>query len=199
KPSMVSDSDSEFELTLDDSSSDAASMEHAALEELQEEKDVSRGDIFETDFEVPPLEDSSSASEAVALETDTELSGEDYSEVVVEETSEADLGEEGSVDVDLAEEDLVAAPSASQALRGVPTAYAEEEELAAVPAGEYRPAPWGPVPAILLLLAFPFMFLGVLIGYQTVETMVGYQQPQKPVAPLIRSIASTLDMELKDQ
>ncbi|MDW8244870.1 MAG: hypothetical protein RMJ88_16830, partial [Thermogemmata sp.] len=36
KPSMVSDSDSEFELTLDDSSSDAASMEHAALEELQE-------------------------------------------------------------------------------------------------------------------------------------------------------------------
>jgi hypothetical protein len=48
-------------------------------------------------------------------------------------------------------------------------------------------------------MALPFMFLGALMGYQAVETMVGYQQPQKPVAPLLRSIASTLDMELKDQ
>lgn len=203
KPAMTTDSDSEFELTLDDSSGTGASMEHAVLEELGnlvevEEKEQTRGDIFETDFEVPPLE-SGSASEAVALETDTDLAeGDLSSDVVVEESTEEALPEAQVEEVDLAQVDLEEGPSASQALRGVPTVY-PEEELVSAAAAQYQPVPWGPLPAIFLLLAFPFMFLGVLMGYQTVETMVGYQQPQKPVAPLLRSIASTLDMELKDQ
>ncbi|GIW83582.1 MAG: hypothetical protein KatS3mg106_095 [Gemmataceae bacterium] len=201
KPSMTSDSDSEFELTLDDSSGSRASMEHAVLEELGEivepggEEKESKGDIFETDFEVPPLEESGSASEAVALETDTDIAEGELSEVVVEETSEEQLAE---AEVDLAEAELEEGPSASQALRGVPTTL-PEEELATVAAAPYQPVPWGPLPAILLLMALPFMFLGALMSYQAVETMVGYQQPQKPVAPLLRSVASTLDMELKDQ
>lgn len=202
KPAMTADSDSEFELTLDDSSGGGASMEHAVLEELgslaeEEEKEQTRGDIFETDFEVPPLE-SGSASEAVALETDTDIAeGDLSSDVVVEESTEEALPEAEVEEVDLAQVDLEEGPSASQALRGVPTVVPEEELISA--AAQYQPVPWGPLPAILLLMAFPFMFLGVLMGYQAVETMVGYQQPQKPVAPLLRSIASTLDMELKDQ
>jgi hypothetical protein len=200
KPSTAPDSDSEFELTLEDSSGSGASMEHAVLEELGEivevgDKEESKGDIFETDFEVPPLEESGSASEAVALETDTDIAEGELSEVVVEETSEEQLAE---AEVDLAEAELEEGPSASQALRGVPTTL-PEEELATVAAAPYQPVPWGPLPAILLLMALPFMLLGALMGYQAVETMVGYQQPQKPVAPLLRSIASTLDMELKDQ
>jgi hypothetical protein len=199
KPGMTADSDSEFELTLDDSSASGASVEHAVLEELGslvEEKEQTKGDIFETDFEVPPLEES--ASEAVALESDTDIAEGELSEVVVEESTEGELTEEEVGEVDLDQVELEEGPSVSQALRGVPTA-ASEEELAAVAAAQYQPVPWGPLPAILLLLTFPFMLLGVLMGYQAVETMVGYQQPQKPVAPLLRSIASTLDMELKDQ
>ncbi len=188
QPSTV-DSDSEFELTLDDS---GGSVEHAALEELGVQPQAEdRGDIFETDFEIPQMEES--GSEAVVLEdTETESSevelvdaGESASEVMVVE-------EEG---VDLAEVDLEEGPSASKALRGVSV---EEEELA-VPAAALPPAPWGPLPAILLLLILPLMFIGMLASYQAVETMVGYQQPQKPVAPLLRQIASIFDMELKDQ
>lgn len=197
KPSPTADSDSEFELTLDDSSANV-SMEHAVLEELGiKDQQEQVADIFETDFEVPPLDDSSaSASEVVVVESDTDLNAEPLSEVVVEETGDVEIDE---VAVDLADESLQVGPSASQALAGVPTRLEEQEEALVVAGEAYRPAPWGPVPAILLLLAFPFMMLGVLMGYQTVETMVGYQQPQKPISPLLRSIASTLDMELKDQ
>ena len=202
KPSTAADSDSEFELTLDDSSGSGASMEHAVLEELGEgvevkgEEKEAKGDIFETDFEVPPLEESGSASEAIALETDTDIAEGESSGVVIEEITEAPV--EGAEVVDLAKSELEEGPSASQALRGVP-APLEEEELTTVAVAPYHPVPWGPLPAILLLMTLPFMFLGALMGYQSIETMVGYQQPQKPVAPLLRSIAATLDMELKDQ
>jgi hypothetical protein len=48
-------------------------------------------------------------------------------------------------------------------------------------------------PATVLLL------VGGLVGFEVTQTMLGYQQPRKPAAPLVRAIASNLDMELKDQ
>ncbi len=70
KMPVTSDSDSEFELTLDDSgdAGSLGSLEAAAMD------DEGKGDIFETDFEIPNLPDES-GSEAVALESDTDLEG----------------------------------------------------------------------------------------------------------------------------
>jgi hypothetical protein len=226
--SIEGDSDSEFELTLDDSG--GSGIEHAALG--AEEAEAEKGDIFETDFEIPPMEAADSGSEAVALESDTDLEKSDFdvavddSDIVSEETSGSEvvlLEDEGEgpkarggrakarraaeedADVDLAdvEEDEEEA-SAARALKGVRgrrrgEEEEEEEEAVAAPAGAYRPVPWGPVPAIFLMLAFPFMLVGGIMAYQLVETMWGYQQPRKPTAPLVQELAKALDMEVRDQ
>src|SRR5262249_763238 len=89
---LESDSDSEFELTLDDSG--GSSIEHAALDSAAEESE-DKGDIFETDFEIPPMPDDDSGSEAVALEADTDLEKPDFaadeSDVAVDEASESEV------------------------------------------------------------------------------------------------------------
>src|SRR5207248_2533781 len=81
------DSDSEFELTLDDS---------GGLVPLEaEQKAKGEGDIFETDFEVPAL-DEESGSEAVALdESDTDLESSDF-DLALEEGDAAGDEESGS-------------------------------------------------------------------------------------------------------
>jgi hypothetical protein len=216
---VTSDSDSEFELTLDDSG-EGSSLEAAAEE--------SRGDIFETDFEIPPMADES-GSEAVALDSDTDLEADPDSQVALEEgdvVAEEETGsqvvvledepdaatssarrkasarrraaaEEGDVDLADVEEE-----SASGALRGVKSRRGEEDEdEAAEPSGAVRaaPSPWGPVPAIILIPSLLFVILGGLMSYELLHTMTGYQQPRKPTAPLVRGVAKTLDMELRDQ
>jgi hypothetical protein len=71
---LDADSSSEFELTLDDSG--GSSLEQAALGDAADASG-DKGDIFETDFEIPPMPDES-ASEAVALESDTDLEKSDF-------------------------------------------------------------------------------------------------------------------------
>jgi hypothetical protein len=44
-----------------------------------------------------------------------------------------------------------------------------------------------------------FVTVGALMGYELLQTMWGYQQPRKPQAPLVRALATNLDMELRDQ
>ena len=204
------DSDSEFELTLDDSSGE-------------------KGDIFETDFEIPPMGESDSGSEAVALESsdtdleksdidvavdDSDVTPESGSEVVLLEEEEEGAprakkgkpakkstrrADEGDVDLADVEEDEEEEASVSKALKGARARRGEEEEEEeeTVPSGAavYRPIPWGPVPMIFLLPAFVLMLLGGIMSYELLHTMNGYQQPQKPAAPLVRGIAGTLDME----
>ncbi|QEL14241.1 hypothetical protein [Limnoglobus roseus] len=67
---LESDSDSEFELSLDDSGS----------AEAYGEEEANKGDIFETDFSLPPVdEDAESGSEVVAVESsDTDLENSDF-------------------------------------------------------------------------------------------------------------------------
>ena len=231
---LDSESDSEFELTLDDSSS--SSLEQAALGADALEESADKGDIFETDFEIPPMPDES-GSEAVPVESDSEQSdfelAMDESDVAAEEPSgsevvllddEEDGGpkakkgkpkvkklaetEDVDVDVDLdeagveAEEDEESAAGALKGVKGKKRGADEDEEEDAVPAGAVieRPTkPWGPVPAILLSLTLPVILVGALMGYELLQTMWGYQQPRKPAAPLIRGLASTFEMELRDQ
>src|SRR5262249_1294001 len=94
-----SDSDSEFELTLDDSSGDQPAL-------AAEAADSGEKDIFETDFDVPALEEES-GSEAVAGEdADTELSSSDF-ELAIGDEDVAVEDESGSQVVALDEEEAV--------------------------------------------------------------------------------------------
>jgi len=216
------DSDSEFELTLDDSG-EGSSLEAAALESAEAE----HKDIFETDFEIPPMsEDSDSGSEAVALESDTDLAIDDVepapadetgSEVVVlEDEEEAGpvarkggrsgrgraLADVDGGDVDLADVEVDDEADAATALRGTRKRHAddededEEREKVVVVA---QPAPWGFVPVLFLFPALIFTLLGGLMGYELLHTMWGYQQTKKPTAPLTREVAKALELDIKDQ
>jgi hypothetical protein len=224
-------SDSEFELTLDDS---GGSLEQAALESDVLAEPGDKGDIFETDFEIPPMPDES-ASEAVALESDTDLEQSDFelamddsdvaaedsgSEVVLlddEDGSPAAKGKakpkplvgkgkgkkpapvEDDVDVDLDSAEVDADDddgSASKALAGAKT----NKKGSAADDPEFQPTkPWGIVPVLFLAPALLFTVVGALMGFELLQTMWGYQQPRKPTAPIVRGLASTLDMELRDQ
>jgi hypothetical protein len=214
---VTSDSDSEFELTLDDSS-DGSSLEAAAMD-----SDESKGDIFETDFEIPPMSDES-GSEAVAIDSDTDLepevaleddaeleAEESGSEVVVieDETEEARPAKKGKKkaaavadddDVDLADVEDDESGSASAAMRGVKRRLADaDEEVEIAAAGRAAPKPWGPVPAIILFPSFILVLFAALMGFELVGAMTGYQQARKPGSPLVRGVAKTFDMDLKDQ
>lgn len=214
KKKLVTDSDSEFELTLDEPGS--GSLEHAALGDSSVE--ASKGDIFETDFEIPPMDPSGSevVSDTTDIEEVLEESGEaESSEVVLLEDDEdapkpkgrssaARLLDDvdGDGDVDLA--DVEAGESASGALRGVRDTGADEDEeeelaVAGAAAGVYRPQPWGIWPLLFLLPAFLLTIVGGLMGFELIQTMWGYQQPRKPNAPIVRALAQQLDMEIKDQ
>lgn len=84
------DSDSEFELNLDESSEGAA---------LEGEK----GDIFETDFELPALEDDSASEVAAMEESDTDLENSDFDLAV--DGADSDSEESASEVMELDDED----------------------------------------------------------------------------------------------
>lgn len=224
---LDSDSDSEFELTLDDSG--GSSLEHAALGEA-DKKDDDKGDIFETDFEIPPMSDES-GSEAVAVDSDTDLDKADFelesdsseesgSEVVVLEDEEAApkakakgkkgaaakpkklVAEDADVDLEDEPEDESSAAGALKGAKGKKRdADEDDDEAATSPAGTVdRPTkPWGIVPVLFLFPSLAFVLVGAIMGYELLNTMWGYQQPKKPTAPLTNAIAGVFGMELKDQ
>ena len=83
QPAIAAGDESEFELTLDDSSGLGADATTAFPEGEQK-------DIFETDFELPAL-DEESGSEAVALEeSDTDLESSDFDLAINEGDAEAE-------------------------------------------------------------------------------------------------------------
>jgi hypothetical protein len=98
---IADDSDSEFDLSLDDSSDLGANLESSttslpAAGEADEEK---KNDIFETDFEIPALDDDS-ASEAVAIdEADTDLESSDFDLAIDESSADISVEEESGSQV----------------------------------------------------------------------------------------------------
>lgn len=181
------DSESEFELTLDDSSSEIA----PELEASGGEKD-----IFETDFDIPALDDES-ASEAVVLEeTDTDLESSDFdlalddsgvvddsaSEVVeLEEARPRRKGRAAAADDD-------DGPSASEEL--VDVDEVEEEEVRTVPASPAAKAKWGPLPTLVLAPCLLVMFFVTIVSFEMLRSMWGYRSPaNKPSSTVTRGLA----------
>jgi hypothetical protein len=105
-----SDSDSEFELTLDDT---------GGLEPLEDTpkpkpKKGAEKDIFETDFEVPGLEEDSGSDAMAVEEADTELESSDFELAIGEADVEAEVDESGSMVVPLDEDEEVAVDDAAE-------------------------------------------------------------------------------------
>jgi excisionase family DNA binding protein len=195
------DSSSEFELTLDDSG------QLAPIDEAGEEASGEK-DIFETDFEVPALEESS--SEAVAVdESDTALESSDFDlslgdeesgsqvvalddeEAVDEEAataarpalSDADLDEEpAEVDELLAEDELATAPEE------------EGEEVAAGPVVAGRPASWGIVAPAGMVLSTILMIVVCLMSFELIHSMWGYRQPSGATGWVTNGLARQLNL-----
>lgn len=196
---LDADSSSEFELTLDDSSN--SSLEQAALGADALEDGGDKGDIFETDFEIPPMPDES-GSEAVALESDTDLEKSDFelamddSDVETEEPSGSEVvlledeaeapkskskikglkkkpaaTEEPDVDVDLAEEPEEDDGSAAGALKGVKGKKPDEDDEV-VPAGAVVERPTKPWGILPVLFLAPSVLI-VLVG-----ALMGYEMLQ---------------------
>jgi hypothetical protein len=193
------ESDSEFELTLDESG------ELAPLDEDKPAADASDKDIFETDFEVPALEDES-GSGAVALESsDTDLESSDFDLALGEE----DIAAEESGSQVVALEDEEEADEGAATVERPTVALEDEEEVDQLldeeePAEEEEegrparrkaaaavatPTPWGPLPAIFLIPCAILLLLGGLMGFELIRGMWGYRESNKFTGMLIDPIA----------
>lgn len=193
KSKKKADSDSEFELSLDDSSGEVASLNLDASGEGEK-------DIFATDFDIPALDDS--ASEAVALEGDTDLESSDFD---LDDSGVVDGEDSGSEVVQL-DDDLVEVdededrPRSSKKRRrddddDLDEALAEveedeDEEPMPAMAGPPQPARWGPLPALVL---FPCLFVMLIItfmGFELMHSMWAYRSGgTKPTYTVTRGIA----------
>jgi excisionase family DNA binding protein len=202
KPAPVSDvdSDSEFELTIDEGSSVVTKEPAGAAEEK---------DIFETDFDVPALEDES-GSEAMALEEgEADLDSSDFdialsdadmpveeesgSQVVALEEEEADAGARtvqrparGAVAVEEEE-----GAGIDELLTGEPEVEEEIEEEPEPVAVAAAPAPeWGPIPVICLLPCVLVLVLVGLLGFEMLSSLTGYYKPG-PLTKQVTKITGT--------
>jgi excisionase family DNA binding protein len=200
------ESDSEFELTLDDSGGSSP------LEDVGEEKD-----IFETDFEVPALEEES-GSEALALDEDTDLESEDLELAIDEMDVESDDESKSQVVALEDEEDL---EEVSQPKRKTKTLAADEDEES--PFGDIGPvlgeeeeeeeelvaatgkarveyvekpaAPWGPVPAILMVPCVIVLFVVGLMGFELIQGMMSYQKTGKYSSVVLQPLTEAITGE----
>jgi hypothetical protein len=190
------DSDSEFELTLDESG--GLSLEEGAAP--QEEQD-----IFETDFDVPAM-DEESGSEAVALdEADTDLEGSEF------DLSLEEQGEESGSEVMPLEESLEDSSEVAEDEEGLSEEFGEdldrdldrepeleaeeeeEEEVAPAAAAVAAPAPWGVVPALFLIPSVLVLFVVGLMSFELLQGMWGYHKPSKVSNLIIQPLAKQFD------
>jgi hypothetical protein len=183
KPAAKSaeDSDSEFELTLDDSSEVHMEIDSPSKSDSEETQD-----IFESDFEIPALSDEG-AEEPATVDTETESSDFDLalddSELAADEESGSQVVALDEEEVEpVAEESEVTAPEEEGEFADLEEeAELEEDETrpARVEVRErlLRPAPWGPVPAIVMFLCVPIMMLSGMVGYEMVQSSVAQRPP----------------------
>jgi len=197
------DSSSEFELTLDDNS--------GVVESLADDlADEGKGDIFETDFELPVVADES-GSEVVsvdAAETDLESTGfevdlndmdapaedDSASQVILVDSDSEPIIEDDDA---MTGADLEEGASASGALRGVRREYRDDDS------GPARtiiatPPKWGPLPAIVLFFTLVPVFIGMMMTFEILSSMKGYNQGTKPAGLFSRGLADTFGMKITD-
>jgi hypothetical protein len=179
------DSSSEFELTLDDSSESNASFVAAARDEAD------KGDIFETDFDLPAVDES--GSEVVAVDA-----GDDF-EVAVDEESGSEVVAVEDEPVELTSDDIEDEAPVGRAFRGVAADDADDAPFAAPGQVVVGAAPsWGPLPAAVLLPSLVVLFLGTLMSYEALQGMWGYHQPSKPAGSLVRGLAELVGGKVAD-
>jgi hypothetical protein len=205
------DSSSEFELTLDDSGGLAPLEEEAPAKAASGSGEK---DIFETDFDVPALEDES-GSQAVALDdSDTDLESSDFDLALGDEDagSEEESGSQVVVLEDEEEVDEGAATVARSARRRAPQAAADLDESAEVPVHEdlveegdegiptrrvaAASADWGPMPALVLIPCVILMFLVGIMGFELLHGMWGYRQPGKVSGVVVKGLSDLFGAEL---
>jgi excisionase family DNA binding protein len=196
KPNV--DSSSEFELTLEDSAQVPAAEQATSAMPVQEEKD-----IFETDFDVPALEDSS--SQALPLEdSDTDLESSDFdlalsdADMVAEEESGSQvvaLEDEEQVDESAAtvarprgrfeegEESGEFAPEEVEALGGI-----EKEASSPALAMAAAPQDWGTFVPVTLMVSTFVMFFVAIMSFELLHGMWGYHQPNRASNAVIRMV-----------
>ncbi len=187
--SPKADSDSEFELTLDETGGLSLEEEAAPQEEQ---------DIFETDFDVPAM-DEESGSEAVALdEADTDLESSEF-DLSLEEQGEESGSQVVPLEESLEDSEEVAEEEGfgeelDEDLDREPEAEAEEEEEEEAPAATAAaaPAPWGVLPALVLMPAVIVLFVVGLMSFELLQGMWGYHKPSKVSNLIIHPLAKAI-------
>jgi excisionase family DNA binding protein len=204
------DSSSEFELTLEDSAR-LAPLEDEAPKTTDSSGDK---DIFETDFEVPALEDES-GSQAVALdESDTDLESSDFDlalsdeDMVTEEESGSQvvaLEDEEEVDegaatiarpraaADLLEEEPAGGLLAEEELEGEELVTPRRAAVAAA-----APEDWGIFTPVVLCISTLILFIVGLMSLELVHGMWGFHQPTRTASVMIRTIGGLVGVDSKD-
>ena len=208
----IMDSDSEFEISLDDLSaeddirSDTSSISQSSRKGIASEDQ----DIFETDFnlladesgsEVQDLVGTDSESSEFDLELDGDVSADESASVAVEVDDDSDLVSDADGGISFDDMELEEGGSASGALRGINL----EEEADTYDSGrpvrtepvyiEKKSAPWGAVPAIMLIPAFFIIFVGGLMGFEMIRGSSGYEQSGRPSAVLLDNISGALGVK----
>lgn len=217
------DSDSEFELALDDNSGVVDSLSEDLMGPRTASGDASQGDIFETDFEIPAMDDDSE-SEVIAVDEDDLTSegetsdfdlaisdddapayDESGSEVVVVDDELELVGDDGVIVEEdaIGYDDLDAGVSASRALQGLTPGDDYDDEVMVESGGPVRtveapPAPWGPLPALVLLPCLLLVFIGSLMSFELLRSMWGYHQPSPPGNVIVRGMAGAMGFQTKD-
>ena len=209
---------SEFELTLDDNG-DLASVGDDEAPQVKSKKGADEQDIFETDFEVPALDDSDDATVAdselessdfdLALD-DSELAQEDESGsqvVALDEDSENEIPTEG----DEASSDDVEVEAESGEFSALDEdVQVEEEEGADVDVDEEEsgrpvrtqtvtklmpPAPWGVMPVIFMLPCVIVMMLVGILGYELVQSSANAKPPGPLTVMLAESFGQSVTLK----
>jgi excisionase family DNA binding protein len=194
------DSDSEFELTLDESGGLSVEEEGAAQGE---------DSVFETDFEVPSM-DEESGSEAVALddtglessEFDLSVEGEESGSQVVPLEDEEEY-DEGAATVQRKRRPAAAAggeledlgEALDEDLDEQPSLEEEEAEGVGVAAAPEAPADWGIVVPVASLFSTLILFLVSLMSFELIHGMWGYHTGNTVTSPIVRFFAKTFSGE----
>lgn len=197
----ANDSDSEFELALDDNSGVTDNL----AAELQEDAE-NKGDIFETDFDMPSVDDSESGSEVVAVDSEMSENSDfdlalDESDVQVEEDDSAsqvvliDEGDDAPVTgkgrglpgggAVLLDDSDVDSPVMSR--RGGD----DDGPIRVIQAAGPK---WGALPAVMGFATLPFVFLGTIMSFELLKGMTGYNAPGGASGPVVKGVAGMLGM-----
>jgi excisionase family DNA binding protein len=187
KPAKAADdSDSEFELTLDDSGD--LSLEPEGTPQVKAGGDDAEAqDIFESDFDIPALQEDGAEGSATV---DTELESSDF-DIALDDSELAADEESGSQVVALDEEEIEAAGDDEVEINieedgefgDLEVEGDADEEYDTRPTREVvrdrilRPAPWGPMPTIVMLPCVVIMLLVGLVGFEMVQSSVAHRPP----------------------